>query len=145
MISTWTRRSARKDMPSSPHACIGGVVEGAERQFAGHPVLRNDQLVTAGADEIIGQTLGVADVAEADGLANGVAEAATRQISHLLAVAEDGFPAEQNDFGIVADEAGKLLCELAVRLLFHGLAPKKAPVALQLHGPAQPQIGRAHV
>src|SRR5215217_1992147 len=122
---------------SGSHPHIGWIIERFQRDTTGDPLLGNDQLISSGADIILGQTIGIANVAIADRLADRVAEASAREIADLHPVAEDRLAAEKHDRGIIADETGEALPREAVGLFFHGGSAEELRVALQLHRPSQ--------
>ena len=87
------------------------VVQGLQVRRAGNALTANVQFVAA--RERIGpvDTVGIADVAEADRAADRVTEAATRQPTGPFTVAVDRLAAEQDDGGILRDEADEHLPE----------------------------------
>src|SRR5215207_3218279 len=102
---------------SGSHAAIRGIIERSQRNAAGDALLGNHQLIVSGADIILGQTIGFANVAIADRLADRVTEAPAREVADLHAVAKNGLAAEEDDRGIIADETGEAFVQQGVGLL----------------------------
>src|SRR5215212_5210565 len=115
---------------SGSHPDIGWIIERFERDAAADTFLGNNQLIGSGADMILGETVGLADVAIADRLADRVAETSAGEIADLHPVAEDRLAPEEHDRRIIADETGKAFLQQAVGLFLHGGAAEELRVAL---------------
>src|SRR6185295_2843414 len=118
---------------SGSHPSVGGIVERFQRDAASDALLGDDELIVSGADVILVQTVGLADVAKPYRLADCVAEAAAGEIADLRAVAEDRLAAEKHDRGIIADEPAKAFPQEAVGLFLHGSPAEELRAALQFH------------
>src|SRR5687767_13743562 len=80
-----------------PHAFAPRIVERLEGQRCLDRFAGDDELIAAGAGPGLRHAAGIADITEADRLADSVALDAARQVAGDLAVAEDGFAAEKNN------------------------------------------------
>jgi adenine phosphoribosyltransferase len=98
---------ARAGSALRPHHA--GIVHRLQPDLGGNALARHHQLIAACLDPLLAHPAGIAQVAIADRLANGVAEAARRQVTGKLAIAQNGLAAQQRNARVIGGETGHSL------------------------------------